>query len=128
MPVEEYDLSARRIKGSHQEAIMFGDRRMIQEEECVPDNATLAFNLQTIHTKTREGVAVSDKAETKSKGVDIMYSGRGMPFRVVLSSLCGGERREVVYRTFFIQQRICEAASHQVILICHNVSNSFNLE
>lgn len=28
-------------------------------------------------------VAGSDKAETKSKGVDIVYSGRGMPFRVV---------------------------------------------
>lgn len=33
-------------------------------------------------------VAKSDKAETKSKSVDIMYSGRGMPFRVVVSSLC----------------------------------------
>lgn len=39
--------------------------------------------------KMRRRVAGSDKAETKSKGVDIIYSGRGMPFRVVVSSLCG---------------------------------------
>jgi len=38
---------------------------------------------------------VSDKAETKSKGVDIVYSGRGMPFRVVFSSLCGWWDEEV---------------------------------
>ena len=37
---------------------------------------------------------MSDKAETKSKGVDIVYSGRGMPFRVVFSSLCGWCSRE----------------------------------
>lgn len=41
-----------------------------------------------IHVKSGRCEAGSDKAETKSKGVDIMYSGRGMPFRVVLSSLC----------------------------------------
>jgi len=45
--------------------------------------------------------AVSDKAETKSKGVDIVYSGRGMPFRVVfIITLQMGDRKLEKRRTF----------------------------
>jgi hypothetical protein len=38
----------------------------------------------------RRVVARSDKAETNQDRIDIVYSGRGMPFRVTVSSLCWG--------------------------------------
>lgn len=60
----------------------------------VPEEVMSVNDLQTyVKSQVRGSVAVSDKAETKSKCVDIIYSGRGMPFRVVLSSLYKGGRR-----------------------------------